>query len=419
LIKVGVVGPPHSGKSVLLAVLRHLLPRDKFVIVEGAPDGEGITGWAHEADQELVRAIRCKGKFSEGFVNWVVDSVRNSTMPITLVDLGGMLLDEAGNFTPTGVRLTPQNERILRECTYIIVIARQDAAEVADRWLAEAQRLGVKPLAVLESVLTGADEVFETGPPLRARITKLQRENPPFGSITAKALADILLKLAGEGEPGADDSEAADVNFPRLAETLNLPLRNGGPDRDWFPGILPQLVAFVAAATVDREVVNLWGNCPAGFPYHALACGLLPKKVRYYDPKLGSYVALPEVDAGQGSQLDWFVEERDDHTFVHYTIPGQIFDVKNLPLVIPPAVNPAKGVVVSGKGPWWLTGTICRAYHRAHALWVAVFTPQESSRICGGRKWSEAHPGFAPAVVVASNTSMQIGTVFPFRLPRI
>jgi CRISPR-associated protein Csx3 len=317
MAKIAIGGPPHSGKSVLISVLRSLLPRDKFVVVEGAPDGEGITGWAHEADPELARAVRRKGKFLDEFVDWVVDAVRNSTMPITLVDLGGMLLDEAGNFTPTGVRLTPQNERILRECSHIIVIARPDYAEVASRWLAEAERVGVKPIAILESVLSGADdEVFDPGPPLRARITKLERENPPVGSATARALADLLLELAGEGT-GADGSAEADVNFPRLAEALNLPLRNGGPDRDWFPGILPYLVAFVTAATADREAVNLWGNCPAGFPYHALACGL-PQRVRYFDPKLGGYVALPEVEpSGEGSQvLQWRLEDRDDYSFV-------------------------------------------------------------------------------------------------------
>jgi len=419
-IKIAIGGPPHSGKTVLMGLLRALLPREKFAVVEAAPDGEGITGWSFEGDPELVRAVRRKGKFLEEFVSWVCDSIRSSQMPLTLVDLGGMLLDEAGKFTPTGVRLTEQNECIVRECDHLIVIANPSYAEAAKVWVEEGIRLGAKPLAVLESVLTGADdEMWEAGPPLRARITKLERENPPVGSLTARAVAQLLLALAGEGTEG-DGSEVADVNFPRLAEALNLPVRNGGPDRDWFPGIIPHLVAFVESASADRDAVNLWGNCSAGFPYHALACGL-PQRVRYYDPKVGSYVALPEVEpSGESSQvLDWRVEDRDVHTFVEFVIPRQIFDVKNLPLVIPPAVNPAKGVVLSGKGPWWLTGTICRAYHRAGARWVAVFTPQESSRQdSGGRKWSEQNPGLAPAVVVASrDTAVPVGTVFPFRLP--
>lgn len=420
-IKVAVGGPPHSGKTVLMGLLRALLPREKFAVVEAAPDGEGITGWSFEGDPELVRAVRRKGKFLAEFVDWVADSVRNSTMPVTLVDLGGMLVDAAGNFTPTGARLTPQNERIVRECSHLIVIANPSYVEAGQVWISEGIRLGAQPLAILESVLSGAeDEVFDGGFPLRARITGLERENPPVRSLTACAVAERVLEIAGTGEAQADGSERADMNFPRLAESLNLPVRNSGPDRDWFPGILPQLVAFVAAATADREAVNLWGNCSAGFPYHGLACGL-SARVRYFDPKVGSYVALPDVEpSGQGSQiLDWRIEERDDHSFVEFVIPRQIFEVKNLPLVIPPAAPARKGVVLSGKGPWWLTGTIARSYHRAGARWVAVFTPQESSRRDSeGKKWSEKFPGLAPAVVVAScDPAVPVGSVIPFRLP--
>lgn len=420
MAKIAIGGPPHSGKTVLMGLLRALLPREKFVVVEAAPDGEGITGWSFEGDPELVKAVRRKGKFLEEFVNWVCDSVRNSTMPLTLVDLGGMLLDTDGKFTPTGVRLTEQNQRIVRECDHLIVIANPSYAEAAKVWIEEGIRLGAKPLAILESVLTGADdEVWESDIPLRARITKLERETPPIESATARVVAQALITLASK-EVGADGSERADVNFPRLAEGMNLPIRNGGPDRDWFPGITPSLVSFVQAATFGRTEVNLWGNCSAGFLYHALACGL-SQKVRYFDPKVGSYVTLPEVEAhGEGSQvLDWRVEERDDHTFVEFIIPRQIFDVTKLPLVIPPAVAKGKGVVLSGKGPWWLTGTIARAYSRSNASWVTVFTPQESSRRDSeGQKWSEKNPGLAPAVVIASSDStVPVGSVTPFRLP--
>lgn len=420
MAKIAIGGPPHSGKTVLMGLLRALLPRDKFVVVEAAPDGEGITGWSFEGDPVLVKAVRRKGKFLEEFVNWVCDSVRNSTMPLTLVDLGGMLLDEAGKFTPTGVRLTEQNECIVRECDYLIVIANPSYAEAAKVWVEEGIRLGAKPLAILESVLIGADdEMWETEVPVRARITKLERETPPVGSTTARAVAQALITLASK-ETGADGSERADVNFPRLAEGMNLPIRNGGPDRDWFPGITPSLVSFVQAATSGKSEINLWGNCSAGFPYHALACGL-SQKVRYFDPKVGSYVTLPEAEPqGQGSQvLDWQVEERDDHSFVEFVIPRQIFDIAKLPVVLPPAAAHGKGVVLSGKGPWWLTGTIARAYARSNASWVAVFTPQESARRDSeGKKWSEVNPGFAPAVVVSSSDpTVQVGSVIPFRLP--
>lgn len=420
-VRVGVGGPPHSGKTVLMGLFRLLLPRDRFAIIEGAPDGEGITGWSAEAQQELVQAVRRKGKFLVEFVDWVCDSIRNSTAPITLVDLGGMLLDTEGKFSPVGVKLTPENERMLGECDYLIVIASPKYAEAVPVWIAEAERLGMKPFAILESVLEGADdELFEESAPVKARVTKLDRNTPPVGSPTAATLARLLDDMTSDAVI-ADGSESADVNFHALAEGLNLPVL-AGSNREWLPEILPTLLALVSARYADRQEVNLWGNPGGGYPYHVLACGLL-QRVRYYDPKVSiGYVALPEVEPqGQGSQiLDWRVEEEDSYSFVEFAIPRQIFDVKDLPLVIPPAVPRTSGVVVSGKGPWWLTGTVCRSYHRAETPWVAVFAPRESSRRdAAGKIWSERFPGLAPAIVVASRDAMvKIGTVIPFQLPK-
>jgi len=403
-IKIVVCGPPHSGKSVFVSLLRGLLPRDQFLLVEGAPDGEGVTGWFHEGDPALSRAIRRKGRFTSEFVDWVCSSVRNSTARITIVDVGG--------------RRSPENEKIFLVCTHFIVVSADQEETVL--WTEFGERLGLEPIAILDSVLEGEDEIYEEGYPLRARITRLERDNPPFGSLTARRVAQRILELAaGEREPGFDGSERAHVNFPALAEELNLPLRNGGPDRDWFPGILPELLRVVKARCKGLPEVRLWGNCSAGFPYHTLACNL-EARVRYYDPKVPGYVPLPELQLGEGGDqlLDWRVEERDGYSLVEFTIPGQVFDVFDLPLVEPPAIPTHKGVVVSGKAPWWLTGAICRAYHRAGVRWVAVFTPQESCRRDPeGKKWSERYPGLAPAVVVGSHDpTVRVGTVIPFRL---
>lgn len=422
-IKVAIGGPPHSGKSVLIAILRLLLPQYLYAIVEAAPDGEGITGWSHEAVQELVKVVRHKGKFLPEFVEWVCDSIRNSKAPITFADLGGMLLDAEDNFVEVGVKLTPQNERILSECDYLIVIASAKYAEAVPVWIKEADRLGVRSLAILESVLTGTDdEVFELGVPFKARITRLDRKAPPVGSTTARALASLLEEMAGDAVE-IDGSEVADVNFPRLAEDLDLPIHHAGVNRDWAPAVASGLLQLVSATMAGRREVNLWGNCSAGWPYHALACGLA-QRVRYYDPKVSmGYVPLPDVQPhGEGRcNLDWRVEKRDEYSLAEYTIPRQIFDVKDLPAVIPPAVTRGKGVVICGKGPWWLTGTLCRSYARAGVAWVAVFTPQESSRVlANGATWSELNPDCGPAVVVAScDPQIPIGTVVSFQLQKI
>lgn len=405
-MKIVIYGPPHSGKSVLVSLIRGLLPRHRFILIEGAPDGEGITGWAHEADPALVRRIRRKGEFSVEFVDWVVDSVRNSTADVTVVDVGG--------------RPSPENERISRVCSHFLIVS-SDSKKTLE-WEEFGTRLGLEPVAVLDSSLMGEDELYDDAYPLRGRITKLERDDLPVNSITARAVAKRIMEITGEPEAGLrkfDGSAQADVNFPLLAEELGLPIRHGGPDRDWLPGVLPRLLEAVSARCADLREVKLWGNCSAGFPYHLLACGL-QARVRYYDPKVPGFVPLPEVSPqGEGAELlQWRLEERDDYSFVEFVVPGQVFDVFDLPSVFPPAVTPTKGVVLSGKGPWWLTGTIARSYSRAGAKWIAVFTPQESSRRDSeGQKWSEKNPGLAPAVVVGSNDpAVLVGTVVPFQL---
>lgn len=402
--KIVICGPPHSGKSVFVSVLRGMLPRERFALVEGAPDGEGITGWAHEGDPALSRAVRRKGEFSPRFVEWVVQSVSRSTADITIVDVGG--------------RRSPENERIFRAVGDYFIVISSDPEETA-HWVEFGESLGLRSLAILDSVLEGEDEIFSRGSLLRARITKLERECPPVGSLVARKVAQQILEIAGKGSPALNGSEQADVNFPALAEGLNLPLRNGGPDRDWFPDVLPGLLELVQASTAGKQEVRLWGNCSAGFPYHTLAANLVAR-VSFYDPKLARYIELPELELGGEwcQPCEWRLAEDKDYSLVEFSIIGQILDVWELPLVTPPTVPVHKGVVISGKGPWYLTGAIVQAYHRAGVAWVAVFTPQESSRLTAeGVKWAEAHPGKGPAVVVASrDPQVKVGTVIPFRL---
>lgn len=404
-MKVVICGPPHSGKSVFVSLLRALLPQERLQIVEGAPDGEGVTGWSSSASSDIVRAIRRKGKFLPKFVNWVCDSITNSTADITLVDVGGIR--------------SPENERIFRAVGDGFIVISSKPEETA-QWVEFGESLGLRPLAILDSTLSGEDEVVG-GNPLLARITRLEREAPPVGSAAARAVADRIVSVAGKkGESNLSGEENVDVNFPRLAEELSLPVLSGTQNREWTPSILPGLLGLAQAATLGKNEVRLWGSCSAGFPYYTLAAGLASVRVGMYDPKLATYVWLPELGvAAQGNEfLDWRVEERNIYSLVEYVIPRQIFDAKDLPLVTPPTVTSAKGVVVSGKGPWWLTAALVRAYAHANVAWVAVFTPQESSRrLPTGETWSEVHPSMGPSVVVASSDStIPIGTVVPFQL---
>jgi hypothetical protein len=109
-LKFAIVGPPHSGKSVLS---KGLLPAFQSmegfptpVIIAGCPDGEAASGaypQVSSSDLKYATEMRngIRGTFSREFVEETVRQVKGSKVPLALVDLGG--------------RPSEENERILSE----------------------------------------------------------------------------------------------------------------------------------------------------------------------------------------------------------------------------------------------------------------------------------------------------------------
>jgi hypothetical protein len=104
----------------------------------------------------------------------------------------------------------------------------------------------------------------------------------------------------------------------------------------------------------------------------ALIHGIHPAKATM----LGVEVLEP-LPYGKGSQnLIWTITEADEYTLVHFEIPGGNFDKATLNQVIPPEVNPAKPVIVSGRGPGYLSQTIAAAYRHFRGVpAVAYYQP--------------------------------------------
>lgn len=70
---------------------------------------------------------------------------------------------------------------------------------------------------------------------------------------------------------------------------------------------------------------------------------------------------LPEGE-GQGPEgFTWSKKETDDYTVVEFVLAGD-FKLEDLSKVIPPDVDPAKPVLISGRGPLYLTHTIAAGY---------------------------------------------------------
>ncbi len=163
---IAFVGPPHSGKSVLLRalynVLQSTLPIEQFqrdvFLVRACPDGEG--NWFGEIPLELAVTLRHKSRWDDAFVAQLcghLDGVAKNKRLI-LVDLGG--------------KIDRYAQQILSRCNHAVIISR-DPLAIAE-WRGALQASEIKVLAEIESVLENACEVLGQSP-LRMRIGPLER----------------------------------------------------------------------------------------------------------------------------------------------------------------------------------------------------------------------------------------------------
>lgn len=91
--KIVIAGPPRSGKSCMREGLKQAIRAIEGApypyIITACPDGEG--SWFQETvNHDHATAAACKAaykaKFTPEFVQRVADSVRNYSLPLTLVE---------------------------------------------------------------------------------------------------------------------------------------------------------------------------------------------------------------------------------------------------------------------------------------------------------------------------------------------
>lgn len=70
---------------------------------------------------------------------------------------------------------------------------------------------------------------------------------------------------------------------------------------------------------------------------------------------------LPEGDGRGPEGFTWVKKETPDYTLVEFALGGD-FKIEDLDKVIPPEVDPTQPVIISGRGPLYLTHTIAAGY---------------------------------------------------------
>jgi len=359
-----------------VANLKELLPRNGYFVFRAQVDGEGT--WSNKCDQELAQKIRHKGKFDETFMHYVLDGLKNvdQYIPLTLVDVGGIRSQE--------------NREIFKVCDYFIVVSSNE--EETKEWMKFGIELGLKPLAVLKSELNGLEQIESCEVPIKGTVTNLERGTYQLGSKLLGCIATELVKMIEtiekEKKEGKDmNGNEAVITVDELAKQLGKAkeiktLPNGKEVEQfvWGGADLPHVEEILRKLSAKPGSYVMDGAAPA-FLGVTFAHGIHPQGASFNDPRLG-HVGIANRDPegfGAGKNLKFSVKENEEFSFVEFEIIGGIFDVADLDGVRSPAVNTKKGVVISGRGPNWLTASLAMGYHTAR--WVALWQPGSGATV--------------------------------------
>jgi CRISPR-associated protein Csx3 len=189
MIKLVLCGPPHSGKSCfkhgLITALKTRPNAPYPYPINACPDGEG--SWFHQTaqlDLKLAQQERKKGQFSLEQVELYTAWVRDVNLPLTIVDVGGLI--------------SPENRSIMAATTHAVILSRDPEAFAP--WRQLCRELEIQVIAEFHSDYDAiADEItLGTSPligPLTGTIHHLDRSLDASTRPTVQALANVILEL--------------------------------------------------------------------------------------------------------------------------------------------------------------------------------------------------------------------------------
>jgi hypothetical protein len=375
-----VGGPAQSGKSIFGFELKRHLPIGSYMPIRAAPDGEGDwTQKLYRDNPALAKELRKKGKFSRAFVEWAAKCVRNCTARFCLIDVGG--------------KITKENYEICEGADSIIILSGYP--ELTQEWLAFAEKLNLKVLAIVESALTTInpdatewwrveDGVF------RGCAVDLVRELYK-GSQTIEQLVSFLLETI-PAQTSKEDHPMNTLTIEQIAtmigkekEEITLPNGRQVIALNWRPEDLKAVVAKLQPISTLGTPWFLDGPGPqwlAATIMHALH----PCPIVLSDSKVeGGQVPIGQrkypIKGGQG-ELNFTTEKFGKFVRVKYESAEPI-TAELLPELIPPTTPKGKPVLLNGKTSTWGVVEMVSAYmHMVPAVFVGQPLPEGYMYVC-------------------------------------
>lgn len=179
---IAFLGPPHSGKSVLLSILRKELmrkmPNDdfqkEFFILRACPDGEG--NWFSEIPNEQAMTLRYKNKFNDDFINSVCQHLFELKKRKSLI------------FVDCGGKIDKYNQLILNLCTHSIIVSSDPSS--TPEWRGASKASNVKVIAEIDSKLDRIKKIISISP-LKIELGPLSRDSDLEG-VPSEFLKRVL-----------------------------------------------------------------------------------------------------------------------------------------------------------------------------------------------------------------------------------
>ena len=344
-MKTIVCGPPHSGKSVLIANLIRMMPSDSYLRINANGDGEG--SWSNNRDQEEIKESRQKsGNTPEKFVVWA-NNVRNAFQDVVLVDIGGKLQDD---------------KAALFDAADSFIVLSSNIDVIPD-WIAFGEEHGCKCLAVIESQLEGGDEVISEKPYLKAKISGLERGCELTDSAVITALADTIISASGYKRSCfldfVDIGEAVDAAFEWRTKGGNNISHihfeaNHGP-------LLYEYLHSLFKSNIRYKVYGLKANWVAALSAICLVKSNSTSSISFFDDRSGGFkdvIMLRKASAEETADY-WEIEENEEAIFLKLKSVEYQVDTSSLSL---PVIDESKKLFLKGRLPMWVIASIFVSY---------------------------------------------------------
>ena len=373
-LRIAVGGPPHSGKSVLLAKLYEVLPSRYTFCIRACPDGEGM--WSQnnkkikreeKREIDLVKTVRKKGVFNHRFVHTVINQIEDANIEMLLIDLGGIRSKE--------------NEEIIKHCNSFIIVSNDK--DEAKKWQEWVEGNGVECIGVLNSVLDGSDSIEFREPYLSGTVSGLERgNNTPslmINALATKILEERTKKInISRYSSFYEDDEILDMET--VAKKFNY--LNEAGKANWNEKDLKEILTFIKKATYNKDTVKVTGARP-----NWLTCAISDtiynneyeiendrffdkkrskKDVSFYDALTDTYVEVGDIKTSENFEndiLDSYYEESDDSILLHVDIKNWPLKAEEMKQIVLPKLDETKKFYLSGRIPNYLAASIMHAYN--------------------------------------------------------